>query len=490
MRRIYALFSLITSASAFVVPFQHRKTATFLSSITTENIETQISSNAVAAQPRHVTVTTDDVVSSFSTPAEYENSVFQCDETVNFWIDFNRDGSMTAEDYTRGALDVSNRFRNKGGEAMSYWIRHNVRTGYFFTNAALGLAASQLYERLRSKDKLENNFASNFAQPLVFSRMLAEVAYSYEQDYERINDGSYKLPWDMYARSRQISPFFIGQQTSRFVSEAVGTLTRRNRGSEEDKRIWLTDVKSDMYPDYYKTAFHYQSDGWMSQKSADVYETSTETLFLGRQDAMQRSALGPLVQFSKDSKLDRPMKILEVACGTGRFLTFARDNLPLDTEAVALDLSPFYIDKARDNDKNWRSVRKRFEKDNGQEVDIEAATMVQAKAEDMPFEDEEFDAVVCMYLYHEIPREIRAEVAREMERVTKKGGRVILTDSNQKGDRPSMDSTIGNFERMNEPHWRDYIEDFLPTHFENIGMECLTKTVCSSTKTLAFGKPK
>merc|ERR1712238_588997 len=215
----------------------------------------------------------------------------------------------------------------------------------------------------------------------------------------------------------------------------------------------------------YKTAFHYQSDGWMSQKSADVYETSTETLFLGRQDAMQRSALGPLVQFS-------------------------RDNLPLDTEAVALDLSPFYIDKARDNDKHWRSVRKRFEKDNGQEVDIEAATMVQAKAEDMPFEDEEFDAVVCMYLYHEIPREIRAEVAREMERVTKKGGRVILTDSNQKGDRPSMDSTIGNFGRMNEPHWRDYIEDFLPTHFENIGMECLTKTVCSSTKTLAFGKPK
>jgi len=489
MMRIYALFSLIISASAFVVPSQHR-TAKSLSSTTTESIETQISSNTVAAHPPDFTITPDDVVSSFSTPAEYENSVFQCDESVNFWTDFNRDGSMTAEDYMRGAMDVSNRFRNKGGEAMSYWIRHNVRTGYFFTNAALGTVVSQFYERLRSKDKLENNFASTLAQPLVISRMLAEVAYSYEQDYERINDGSYKLPWDMYTRSRQISPLFIGRQTSRFVSEAVGTLTRRNRGSEEDKRIWLTDDKSDKYPDYYKTAFHYQTDGWMSQKSADVYETSTETLFLGRQDAMQRSALGPLVQFSKDNKLDRPMKILEVACGTGRFLTFARDNLPLDTEAVALDLSPFYIDKARDNDKNWRSVRKRFEKDNGQEVDIEAATIVQAKAEDIPFEDEKFDAVVCMYLYHEIPREIRAEVAREMERVTKKGGRVILTDSNQRGDRPSNDNTIGNFERMNEPHWRDYIEDFLPTHFENIGMECLTKTVCSSTKTLAFGKPK
>merc|ERR1719491_1058990 len=101
---------------------------------------------------------------------------------------------------------------------------------------------------------------------------------------------------------RQISPFFIGQQTSRFVSEAVDTLTRRNRGSEEDKRIWLTDDKSDKYPDYYKTAFHYQTDGWMSQKSADIYETSTETLFLGRQDAMQRTALVPLVEYMNDWK--------------------------------------------------------------------------------------------------------------------------------------------------------------------------------------------
>ena len=40
--------------------------------------------------------------------------------------------------------------------------------------------------------------------------------------------------------------------------------------------------------------FHYQTDGWLSADSADVYETSTETLFLGRQDAMQRATLLPL----------------------------------------------------------------------------------------------------------------------------------------------------------------------------------------------------
>ena len=61
----------------------------------------------------------------------------------------------------------------------------------------------------------------------------------------------------------------------------------------------------------------------MSSESANVYETSTETLFLGRQDAMQRTALLAL------RASERPIKrILEVACGTGRFGTFIRDNYP------------------------------------------------------------------------------------------------------------------------------------------------------------------
>ena len=53
------------------------------------------------------------------------------------------------------------------------------------------------------------------------------------------------------------------------------------------------------YPDYYQNNFHFQGDGWMSSKSADVYETSTETLFLGRQDAMQRQTLLPLAEHTK-----------------------------------------------------------------------------------------------------------------------------------------------------------------------------------------------
>lgn len=69
-----------------------------------------------------------------------------------------------------------------------------------------------------------------------------------------------------------------------------------------------------------------QTDGWLSERSAKVYELSTETLFLGRQDAMQRQTLVPLGQHLRSLPASdaAPPRVLELACGTGRFSTFIK----------------------------------------------------------------------------------------------------------------------------------------------------------------------
>ena len=69
-------------------------------------------------------------------------------------------------------------------------------------------------------------------------------------------------------------------------------LPRRTAGRPEE--LWL---KSAYLPSYAQSTFHYQTDGWQSQRSAQIYESSTETLFLGRQDAMQRSTLVHMASF-------------------------------------------------------------------------------------------------------------------------------------------------------------------------------------------------
>ena len=56
-----------------------------------------------------------------------------------------------------------------------------------------------------------------------------------------------------------------------------------------------------------------------------MYEVSTETLFLGRQDAMQRQALVPLAEFMRGrAARGAGTQLLELACGTGRFASFIK----------------------------------------------------------------------------------------------------------------------------------------------------------------------
>lgn len=96
---------------------------------------------------------------------------------------------------------------------------------------------------------------------------------------------------------------------------------------------------------------------------------------------MQRTSLPPLVARAERMAGQRPMKVLEVAAGTGRFMTFVRDSLPLDAEYTAVDLSPYYLDSARSNDEYWRKTRRERENRSGGRVgrnDIRPARLVQA----------------------------------------------------------------------------------------------------------------
>ena len=209
-------------------------------------------------------------------------------------------------------------------------------------------------------------------------------------------------------------------------------------------------------------------------RSANVYETSTETLFLGRQDSMQSQTLLGLAGTT-------PSKVLEVACGTGRFGTFLRDNHP-QAEYTAVDLSPFYLQKARDNDAYWVSRQPGPNKP-------APAKFVQAAAEALPFEDGAFDAVVNVYLFHEMPAKARREAVQEMVRVLAPGGTLSWTDSFQRGDRPALDESMGNFEALNEPHYVDYIQTDVGALFEEAGLKPQGKWMSSTSKTLSFTKP-
>ena len=56
------------------------------------------------------------------------------------------------------------------------------------------------------------------------------------------------------------------------------------------------------------------------------------------------------------------------------------------------------------------------------------ATFVHGDAAALPFEDASFDASCISFALHEMPASVRERVIREMARVTKPAGRVVIVD--------------------------------------------------------------
>lgn len=490
------------------------------------------------------------------TPADVDREHFREGESVGFWKEWSHDDTKSSSTSFSDILSQIAAATKTPADAR-YWAYHVFRSGWFLGQGAAGVLASTLAGRGEDPPSLARARAGVGAA----ERLVNEAVQVYTQDLGRINSGVHKPPYDMDPRHRQFNPAFVADRTVRFLSEAKSTLEKHTSSAKQehptDSKVWLN---SPLYPDYYLNTFHYQTDGWLSKNSAKVYEVSTETLFVGRQDAMQRTALVPLREWFEKNETENgvssdgeDVSLLEIACGTGRFLTFIRDNYP-KMNVTGLDLSPFYLAEARENVRYWERFcgeksKTSFEddarlndvaslatgalrrvgtmakaagiplpslpselnaamatqseeavrvdenetrEDAGDKKPVGSCDFVQAAAERMPFPDCSFDAVTCVYLFHELPPAVRKEVAAEAARVLKPGGVFILADSIQLGDRPRVDAHLGRFGDFNEPYYRSWLREDTVELFgaQGAGLTPWTKELCSSTKVVTFRKPK
>ena len=103
---------------------------------------------------------------------------------------------------------------------------------------------------------------------------------------------------------------------------------------------------------------------------------------------------------------------------------------------------------------------------------LRAAELIEAAAERMPLDDASVDIATAIFLYHELPPDVRRAATAEIGRVLKPGGLLVFLDSLQLGDRPGWDGLIESFpERFHEPYYRHYATDDLDAMFSAAGLE-------------------
>ncbi len=226
------------------------------------------------------------------------------------------------------------------------------------------------------------------------------------------------------------------------------------RREERDATTSKTQSQTVGLPDYFVQDFHFQTGGYLSDDSARLYDVQVETLFNGSAHAMRRQALGPIADFMR-CRDQRNVTMLDVACGTGRFLREVRRAYPA-MKLTGLDLSQPYLNEAQRHLAGARAV-----------------TWLNANAEAMPLPDASQDIVTTVFLFHELPPDVRRIVSREIARVLKPGGLFVFIDSLQKGDRPGgWDSFLESFpERFHEPYYRHYTIDDLDGVFAAAGLK-------------------
>src|SRR4249920_390755 len=101
---------------------------------------------------------------------------------------------------------------------------------------------------------------------------------------------------------------------------------RRRRDSRAHNEV-LAEGTRGKRPSYYLQNFHFQSGGWMTDDSARRYDTQVEVLLKGTANATRRQALPPLHE-AFAGRDQRHLRILDLACGTGRFLDACKQVWP------------------------------------------------------------------------------------------------------------------------------------------------------------------
>jgi ubiquinone/menaquinone biosynthesis C-methylase UbiE len=337
-------------------------------------------------------------------------------------------------------------------ERTAYELAQTIRLGWYGGQSTLSTRWSA---RKPAPPELAAKMPSRAA-------LLASRDRLIDREIANLEAGYYRMP------RRLVGNPLASLRRSLLYFADLGRVNERLRAGTDTA---LAPPDGRRYPAYYLRAFHHQTDGYLSARSAALYDHQVEVLFGGVGDVMRRQALVPLYDYIAEGRRIADLSLIDIACGTGGFLAEVKHNYPR-LRVTGLDISPYYLAEARRRLAPWSRV-----------------TLIEAAAEEADLAPASFDVATCIYLFHELPREVHGAVARSIARLLRPGGVCVFLDSLQLGDVPEFDALLRYFPiAFHEPFYADYLEQDLEAVFRAAGLEPLSCELAHFSRVMTLKK--
>jgi ubiquinone/menaquinone biosynthesis C-methylase UbiE len=349
------------------------------------------------------------------------------------------------------------------GQAVTraaYGVRQLPRVAWYIGHS---LVLRELADTVRQSEKPKARRRVHTDVPVPDrKRIYADMAKLFLRDLANVEAGIYPVPAD-----HDGSLLSLVRRSRMFFDDLPNIHQRRKRRAHNEI---LNDATRGKRPRYYLQNFHYQSGGWMTDNSAELYDTQVEVLFNGSANAIRRQALPQLHEVFA-GRDQRKLSLMDVGCGTGRFLDSVKQVWPR-LPIFGIDMSEAYVKYAKGHLKHWSQIK-----------------LSVGKAEALAVGDQSQDALTSIFVFHELPPKVRRSVFRECARVLKPGGRFVLVDSLQHGDQPDYDGLLDVFpENYHEPYYRSYLDEDFSAIAKSCGLAHVRDVNAFISKVMVFDK--
>ena len=339
-------------------------------------------------------------------------------------------------------------------QSFEYAGRQGARIAWYMGH----YFASRRFRESKPRPERKTGGGSGPGRNFIFGQMGALFA----RDLANVEQGYYPMP-----RDRDGNLALLIDTSRRYFADLPRAAERKSQGHGTE--VYSPEL-AEKFPAYFLQNFHFQTGGYLTEESAKLYDMQVEVLFSGTANAMRRQCLPPIARHLRN-KDQRRMALLDVACGTGRFLRFAAQAFPR-LALTGSDLSDAYLAEAQAHLKPYKAAFKA------------------GQAEELPFADASFDIVTSIYLFHEVPPNIRRAIAGEFARVLKPGGLLVFMDSLQPGDMPQVDAMLEAFPvNFHEPYYPSYLREDLNAMFVQAGFETIVSEPVFLSKLVTARKP-